>query len=532
MAALFGFQIRLPPALQFLGNAYGSFLVTILAWGIMAALTWVVLRYLLHGLVVRLPGEIADVVFELLRKPLLFLIVAYGIVNSLRILPLSDEVAEWLTRVFDTVLIAAVVYFLWHIIRDVLAYYGGVWARNTESRVDDVAIPLINLFGPLFLIVAGALLILPLWGVNVTSVLLGAGVIGLVLGLALQDTLSNIFSGMSLLIEAPFRTCDLIILPDGKICEVQRIGLRSTTLYSLDQHSTVYVPNKTLSNSMIVNITKPTSEEKVSLEFTVDFDVDVARMQQALRRIACAHPCVLVNDLEKKIPLMEERIVWLELSANVAPAGDGARERLAEEIAKSRQAIDKLRIEGQLDCNLDGFRDRLRQLSDAIARREQGGFSSREVQELQRCCIDPADEQAQKVVASAEAWSKSPDPWAGHDENETSIALWQDRNARLINRWSSLKSALNEPWQHMELRLDDATMSLLQWIGDEYKLQQEAWKNPLVSFKDCCDSRVTLELWFYIDNVRLEHYGRARRVTTEVARQAHDYIRREKHTRL
>ena len=91
------------------------------------------------------------------------------------------------------------------VIKDILVHYGEKWALRTESRVDDVLVPVLNLFGPVILVTAAALIIFPLWGINVTSVLVGAGVIGLVLGLALQDTLNNIFSGLSLLVESPLK---------------------------------------------------------------------------------------------------------------------------------------------------------------------------------------------------------------------------------------------------------------------------------------------------------------------------------------
>ena len=56
-------------------------------------------------------------------------------------------------------------------------------------------IPVLNLFGPIIIVVTGFMVILPMWGFNITTVLLGAGVVGMILGLALQDSLSNLFRG-------------------------------------------------------------------------------------------------------------------------------------------------------------------------------------------------------------------------------------------------------------------------------------------------------------------------------------------------
>ena len=103
-------------------------------------------------------------------------------------------------------------------------------------------------------------MVLPMWGLDISSALVGAGVLGLVLGLALQDSLSNLFSGMSLVVEAAYRIGDLLQLADGTVCEVEEMGLRTTRMYSLDSHCTLYMPNKSLANMTIINITKPTVE--------------------------------------------------------------------------------------------------------------------------------------------------------------------------------------------------------------------------------------------------------------------------------
>ena len=66
--------------------------------------------------------------------------------------------------------------------------------------------------------------------------------------------------------------------------------------------------------------------------------------------------------------------------------------------------------------------------------------------------------------------------------------------------------------------MDDETQALACWLRDEYKLLSETWKDPEATFR-AFDACIELQLWFYVDNIRLEHYGRARRVTTEIARE-------------
>jgi len=263
------FQIPIPPELSFLTIPLVQFLVNLAVWILIALAVNFILMRVIRFITRQLPGDLEDIVFAILKGPLILLILLLGTVRSLELLPLTESAHKIILMITYTIVTIVITHILGRTIRDVFVYYGEKWARRTASRVDDVLIPVLNLFGPVLLVLAAALIILPMWGLNVTSVLVGAGVIGLVLGLALQDTLSNIFSGLSLLVEAPFRTGDLITLGDGRIGEVQRIGIRSTQLYSISEHATIYVPNKTFVNSTLTNITKPTVDQKLNMDITV-----------------------------------------------------------------------------------------------------------------------------------------------------------------------------------------------------------------------------------------------------------------------
>lgn len=518
MIEVMGYPVVLPDTWAGIDGQFGSFVATSLAWALAAALAYVLFTYLLRWLMRRLPGEIEDIVLDIVRRPLVLLIAAYGAVESVKLLALPTALAGWLDRALSTVLALTVAYLLWRVMKDVVVYYGEGLARRTASPVDDVVIPMVNLFGPVLLITAAALVVLPIWGVDVTSVLVGAGVIGLVLGLALQETLSNVFSGMSLLIEAPLRAGDLVVMPDGKMCRVERLGLRSTQLYALDEHSTVYVPNKTLSNSAITNITKPTVEQKAHIDVSIGYENDIGDVQDLLVRIAMEHPCIVATDLRAKIPHVATRRSALLLRSEIL-APDGADRAAAQaEAARHARAIERLECEASVNDALLAFEESLHAVSAACTRCERGGFTAAELRALQAEAVEPADTRCSDLAARVQAWSALPDPWADAGENAALQALWRERNERLAAKWRNLRRRLSQPWKGQEQRMDDETEALVCWLRDEYKLLAEKWKDPEATFR-AFDACIELQLWFYIDNIRLEHYGRARRVTTEVARE-------------
>jgi MscS family membrane protein len=312
MIYLFGYQIPIPAYLDRLQPDFATFLITALAWLVICLLSYLVLTYVLKAIARRLPGDVEDVLLGIMRKPLIILIVAYGLVNTLQTLPLQPSLAVFLEKFLRSILILVILYMIWRLIKDVIIYYGKGWAAKTESKIDDNIIPILNVFGPLVIVVVGVLMVLPMWGLDISSALVGAGVVGLVVGLALQDSLSNLFSGMSLVIEAAYRTGDLLQLEDGSVCEVEEMGLRTTRMYSLDSHCTLYMPNKTLANMTIINITKPTVEQRDHIEFSLPAGSDMADVELRYASLAGSIPGVLMHDMDKKVALVKSHLADMQ----------------------------------------------------------------------------------------------------------------------------------------------------------------------------------------------------------------------------
>jgi small-conductance mechanosensitive channel len=524
MVTLFGYPINLPPPLNRLDPTLATFLLTALAWIVICFLAYLVLTYVLKAIARRLPGEVEDTLLAILRKPLIILLVAYGVVNTLGTLPLQPGLMALLEKSLQTILIVVVLFLLWRLIKDVIIYYGKGWAQKTESKIDDNLIPILNIFGPLAILVIGVLMVLPLWGLDISSALVGAGVIGLVLGLALQDSLSNLFSGMSLVVEAAYRSGDLLQLEDGSVCEVEEMGLRSTRMYSLDSHCTLYMPNKHLANMTIINITKPTVEQRDHIEFSLPGTTDMAQVEGRLTQIAESVPGVLVDDMPRKIELVRCHLAEMEASLDSGAQDDHRRGSLIEEIAIYRGAIVKLERERDFNQALVAFLSNLEELAHALKEREAQGFSSEEKREIKQDFLAPTQSAYQALIFAAEAWRKECDPYASKAENQAVSQVWARRNERLEARWDELRGKLTKPDDPTEMRLDDLALALGDWLRTEYRILPEVWKNPKVTFKSFAGDSTILQLWFYVDNIRLERDGRLQRVRTDIARRIREEL--------
>jgi MscS family membrane protein len=524
MLNLLGFQIELPVSLVFLEQPIWAFAANMAAWIVIALLVNFILLKLLKLITRQIPGDLEDIILGILNRPILTLIGLYGINYSLKQLPLLDMSIKWIGVVTNTVMILVVAGILGRIIKDVLVYYGEKWAARTESRVDDVLIPVLNLFGPLLIGVISALVILPLWGVNITSVLLGAGVLGLVLGLALQETLGNIFSGISLLIEAPFRKGDLILLPDGRITEVRQLGMRSTMLFSLDEQATIFVPNKTLATTVLINLTKPTPEQRYSIETTIDGSINLAHIQNALFQIANGHPAVLSSEIAAKLEDVKNQAFEIRNKASKLDKKDPARQNLLAEAEKNERSLVKLGLDGEFNQQVLVLKESLRNLIRGINSREAHGLSEAERQELYCDYISPVDLDIEATLNAAKAWMEVGDPWVNDTDFWNQRKNWEKRNEELVTHWERLKKELYDQDGRRETRLDDSAKAMLEWVEKEYKIPPGYWKNPSVVIKSLNEQTTLMRVSYYVDNIRLEHDGRPNRVRNEISRMIQEKI--------
>jgi small-conductance mechanosensitive channel len=129
------------------------------------------------------------------------------------------------------------------------------------------------------------------YGVTLPGLLAGSGLIALVLGLALQDTLGNIFAGLGLQAGKAFRVGDWLIL-DGKHVEVVEINWRSTRLRNLDAAS-FDIPNNQLAKATIVNLYNPTPVHAARASVSIEYAIPPNQVKEALVRAALAAPGVL-----------------------------------------------------------------------------------------------------------------------------------------------------------------------------------------------------------------------------------------------
>jgi small conductance mechanosensitive channel len=164
-----------------------------------------------------------------------------------------------------------------------------------------------------------------------TSLVAVLGAAGLAVGLALQGTLSNVASGVMLVVLRPFHVGQTI-LGAGFTGTVQEVGLFATVIRT-DDNRVITVPNKPLSDAPIINFSRLPVQSTVNITFLLPYTADVARALDVLRGIAIEqHKETALIGVEE----LGDAAVKLRFQAAV-PAADADAARLALNLAIRQQ---------------------------------------------------------------------------------------------------------------------------------------------------------------------------------------------------
>lgn len=272
-----------------LAEALGSLAVLVLSY-LAARLT----SYLLGRIVARRAGAARSVRHDLvdaLDGPVAHTLFLLGAWVAVHRAPLPPRVAAALDGILFVVAVVLVAVALARGYRTFLAWYA---ARPQMPGGNDLARefnPLFSMAGTIFIAVIAAITILQRFGVNVASLVVSLGVGSLAIGLAAQDTLSNMFAGFTLMLDRPFRAGDRIQLASGETGDVEAIGMRATLIRTPDE-TTLVVPNSVLVKERLVNLSRPTRAMTTRLDVGLAYGVDLEAAKGILAEAARSTPLV------------------------------------------------------------------------------------------------------------------------------------------------------------------------------------------------------------------------------------------------
>lgn len=229
--------------------------------------------------------EFDDLIVTTLRKPLYLTVIITGMFFSLHYTDLTTNYVFILDGIGLTVLFIIWIIALMKINKILFENVFPHLTRRTETQIDDELLPLLKGIVNVLIVFIGILAILNvIWGINVTPLFASAGIAGIAVAFAAQDSISQLFGGISIYFDQPFKRGDRIELESGEVGIVHEVGIRTTRILNL-YNNMIIIPNSIIANSKVINYTSPESIMVVKMTMGVAYGSDVEKVRKVLADI-------------------------------------------------------------------------------------------------------------------------------------------------------------------------------------------------------------------------------------------------------
>ncbi len=215
----------------------------------------------------------AEIAIKSLKGLVVLLFVIIGLYVDIEIVPMSPRLYEFLGKV----LLVLVIFTVTFVIARVVIAFIRVYSSKTEGVLPSTSI-FVNITYILIYVI-GLMVILQTLGISITPILTALGVGGLAVALALQDTLANLFSGLSLIASGKINVDDYVEVEGGYAGFVVDITWRYTTIRVLP-NNLVVIPNKKLAESILTNYYLPQQQMSVLVDVGVSYGSDLHKVER------------------------------------------------------------------------------------------------------------------------------------------------------------------------------------------------------------------------------------------------------------
>ncbi len=293
--AIIGLADWLPKTINYeiiKGNAIWRFGLVLLV--VMAAMaTGRIVQFAINSYAKRLAKKKGEAPLTLLLKalanPIYVAVFAVGIFFAKFPLFFDDEngirttISTGWTTIARVTLAIAAAYGLYRLV-DVIEYYLNRLVGKTETKLDDMLVPIVRKALRITIAIIAVLLISEnlLGAERVKSLLFSAGIGGIAVALAAKDTIANFFGSITIFTDRPFQMGELVKIGDH-LGPVEEVGFRSTRIRTLQGHL-VTIPNSVITNSCVENISRRPFIRRTS-NITITYDSGHTKAKKAVEII-------------------------------------------------------------------------------------------------------------------------------------------------------------------------------------------------------------------------------------------------------
>ena len=181
-----------------------------------------------------------------------------------------------------------------------MVFWLGGWFRQITYRwiysgISDLGIRhSLSVFTQYSVVLIGLLVTLRIVGIDLTTLTIFAGALGVGIGFGLQNIANNFISGILLLLERPLRTGDIVNIAGQHEGTVTQIGIRSLTIRAWN-HQEIIVPNSEIISNSFTNWTHSDKVMRTTLMIGISYDDDLHIADTILRKIITGHSAILTD---------------------------------------------------------------------------------------------------------------------------------------------------------------------------------------------------------------------------------------------
>jgi MscS family membrane protein len=238
----------------------------------------------------RTTNIVDDKITGFLRAAVYWTVIQLGLLVALTLLQLPQTPAQIIRNVIISLLIGIWSLFLTRTLRLLLHAFSRY--DKYQSLVRPQTLPLFDNIVIITIVALSFYFMFQVWNIDMTAWLASAGVIGIAMGFAAKDTLANLFAGVFIFADSPYKIGDYVVLDNGARGKVTHIGLRSTRILTRDDVE-VTIPNAIIANTRVINESGgPYEKFRIRAPVSAAYGSDIDQVRNLLLHIAATEPQV------------------------------------------------------------------------------------------------------------------------------------------------------------------------------------------------------------------------------------------------
>ena len=220
-----------------------------------------------------------DIIIDMIEEPIVFIVTIAGVWYGINRLELPETAERWWGNIIQFLIFLTIAWLITRLLDSFYKEYVVPLVSKTETDLDDQLLPILQKGTKLTVWSIGIIVALNNAGYDVGALIAGLGIGGLALAMAARDTVSNVFGGLTIFADRPFKLHDRIQIAgfDGFIRD---IGVRSTRLETLEGRL-VTIPNSKFSDTPVENVSLEPSRKVVS-NLGLTYDTTPEKMKRAM----------------------------------------------------------------------------------------------------------------------------------------------------------------------------------------------------------------------------------------------------------